>query len=360
MLDERAMVVKVSNERLNRGDIVTTVGWGLAFQSGQPDELLKAELTVSDVDRAGGLTYTKVGRTQLGIPVDTCAGDSGGPLLAWRDDAWVLYATLQGGGYNCEKDKTSGDGVWNSLVAHSSWIHDFVGRQPQLVLSSTAGAAEYEGDLLGMYQELGTSKGRPFYKQRDTVGKIDYFLYFNGACGEGYVWFAGSRLGQCSKNAYLRNPGHTKVPPARGWEFLNTDLGLWQDDDHSFGLEWGGLEPCSEVEVATGGEVARLQGQASGSYFHTGSWAEGRPVYAKTVGTPGFLRLKDSHVGWEVAPTVSGNLSWISGGRGTLSPGDPAAGGSFRYRDDRQAWAYWHEERKEWRDSKGQITIICK
>ena len=310
------------------------------------------------MQRVGGFTYTKVGRTQLGIPVDTCAGDSGGPLLAWRDGAWLLYATLQGGGYNCEKDKTSGDGVWNSLAAHSSWLHEYVGRQPRLVLSSTAGAAEYEGDLLGMYFELGTSRGRPFYKQRDTVGKIDYFLYYNGACGKKSGWFAGSRLGKCSDLAYLRNPSRTETPSAGGWEFLNTDLGLWQDDDISLGLEWGSLEPCKEVEVDAGGEVARLQGQARGSYFPTGSWAEGRPVYAKVEGTPGFLRMKDSHVGWQFAPTESGNFTWLTGERGTLSPGDPAAGGSLRV--GQEGWNYWDDAGREWKESRGQLTVNCK
>jgi len=46
-----------------------------------------------------------------------CPGDSGGPLLVWRNNRWELLATLYGGGYNCE-DNTSdrmGD-LWNSII----------------------------------------------------------------------------------------------------------------------------------------------------------------------------------------------------------------------------------------------------
>ena len=69
-LDERAQLVKVSTERLKEGDLVLTLGWGLAFQRAEPDMLLKAQLRVSEVDRTGDLTFTEVGRNKLGIPID--------------------------------------------------------------------------------------------------------------------------------------------------------------------------------------------------------------------------------------------------------------------------------------------------
>merc|ERR1712192_44636 len=71
---------------------------------------------------------TKVGRTRSGIPVDACSGDSGGPLLKWSDnfDAFVLHATLNGGGYDCVLNTTDGDGVWNSVFPHTKWIDSFV------------------------------------------------------------------------------------------------------------------------------------------------------------------------------------------------------------------------------------------
>ena len=39
-LDEKAQVVKVAKETLKVGDEVTALGWGIAFQQGQPDKLL--------------------------------------------------------------------------------------------------------------------------------------------------------------------------------------------------------------------------------------------------------------------------------------------------------------------------------
>ena len=126
-LDERAQLVKVSAERLVKGDLVLTLGWGLAFQRGRPNVLLKAQLTVSEVDRTGDLTFTEVGDNN-GIPVDPCRGDSGGPLLAKKDGVgeWLLYATLQGGGYNCQTNKTAGDGAWNSLAPHADWVQEIL------------------------------------------------------------------------------------------------------------------------------------------------------------------------------------------------------------------------------------------
>ena len=71
---------------------------------------------------------TKVGRTRLGIPVDPCEGDSGGPLLKWSEDLddFALHATLNGGGFDCVFNTTDGDGVWNSVFPHLEWINQFV------------------------------------------------------------------------------------------------------------------------------------------------------------------------------------------------------------------------------------------
>ena len=131
ILNMRVKLITVSKDRLKPRSIVTTLGWGLAFQRGQPNELLKARLNVSEVDLEGSLTYTEVGSDHLGIPVDACQGDSGGPLLAWRDDQWQVFATLQGGGYNCLTDRTRGDGVWNSLAANYEWVGDLISREAE-------------------------------------------------------------------------------------------------------------------------------------------------------------------------------------------------------------------------------------
>ena len=147
-LDEKAQVVKMANETLKVGDEVTVLGWGLAFQDIQPDKLVSARLNVSDVDLELGLTFTAVRRNEFNITVDTCAGDSGGPLLAWRENAWLLYATLQGGGYNCATDRTVGDGAWNSLAKHSDWIRDIINTAAEADIINTAGEAGLQSQSL--------------------------------------------------------------------------------------------------------------------------------------------------------------------------------------------------------------------
>ena len=126
MLDSRAQVVKLAGERLQAGDLVLHLGWGQSFQGALPNRLLKVRLRVSDVDTSGDHTFTEVGSDFLGIEVDACDGDSGGPLLHKKDGEWQLYATLQGGGYDCQDDKTIGDGLWNSLAPHNDWIRDVI------------------------------------------------------------------------------------------------------------------------------------------------------------------------------------------------------------------------------------------
>ena len=133
VLDSRAQLVRMAGERLQAGDLVLSLGWGQAFQGPRartrafPDTLLKVLLRVSEVDISGDHTFTAVGKTNnTNIPVDPCDGDSGGPLLFKKDGEWLLYATLRGGGYDCQDDKTRGDGLWNSLAPHNFWIRDVI------------------------------------------------------------------------------------------------------------------------------------------------------------------------------------------------------------------------------------------
>ena len=49
-----------------------------------------------------------------------------------------------------------------------------------IVLSSNASAAENQGDRLGEFIWVGVYEGRPFYKQRDTLGRTITWLYSEG------------------------------------------------------------------------------------------------------------------------------------------------------------------------------------
>ena len=58
-----------------------------------------------------------------------------------------------------------------------------------IVFSSNAGAAEYVGGALGEFVRTGELNGRPYYKQRDTEGKVDIFLY-SALCAVRKVYFS--------------------------------------------------------------------------------------------------------------------------------------------------------------------------
>ena len=127
-----------------------------------------------------------------------------------------------------------------------------------IVLSSTAQAAERVGNSLGEYVEAGEHGGRPYYKQRDTEGRSENFLY-----SEGGEWLVSDTLEGTS--AFLRNLQNTNKPPSTQWEYAKD--GKWNDGDTSLTLEFTTLSPiCQLVRVAGEGDVVEKQGSSLGDY----------------------------------------------------------------------------------------------
>ena len=146
----------------------------------------------------------------------------------------------------------------------------------------------------------------------------------------------------------------------------NCRLPTRQGEDTSLVLKWGALEPCSRVEVAAIGEVARIRRKELGTFTHRGDWIEGRPIYRNEVGEPRYLRLSENKPGWSVGPTPNITLSFtcnpcllgftLRGGRGTLSPGSPEAGPSVRH--GRQGW-HWKDSNGQWKETNGRLIVTC-
>ena len=114
--------------------------------------------------------------------------------------------------------------------------------------------------------------------------------------------------------------------------------------------------------MAARGEAANTRQQELGSYLPTGDWLQGRPVYSKAEGETRYLSMVEWGVGWAVTDkqvvaslASSGGRAFLASGRGTISPGDPAAGPSVR--GGWQGWSYWSDG--EWLDSRGQVTVTC-
>ena len=126
-----------------------------------------------------------------------------------------------------------------------------------LVLSSTAGAAEYQGPKLGEFVEAGEHGGRPYFRQRDTLGKAGTFLY-----NEGGNWLVSETLG--GSMAHLRNYQDTPLPPTDQWLFWDGEKR--NDGDTSLTLEFTALSPCQLVRVAGEGDVVKKQGNSLGDY----------------------------------------------------------------------------------------------
>jgi len=220
-----------------------------------------------------------------------------------------------------------------------------------IVFSSTAGAAEHQGSRLGEFVRAGEYNGRPFYKQRDTEGRENTFLF-----SEGGIWVVGQSLG--GPTAMLANVQDTDLPPRANWLYVHGTDGnrSWRNNDQTLKLEYTTLSsPCRLVRVAGSGSVLSAQWNTMGIYrLQEGRWSSGRPVYKKGSGSNTmFLLVKEGKCLWSIKDSTTSEMAYIQSGRATNSPTSSRAGGSVRY--GRANWTYVNWGR--W--NEGEISVTC-
>merc|ERR1711953_429220 len=208
---------------------------------------------------------------------------------------------------------------------------------PTIVLSSTAVAAEYWGDLLGEFMEEGTHNQRPYYKQKDTEGNNDTFLY-----SEGGEWLVSDALGKSSDESPLINQQNTTRPPMTHWKYWDGEQD--NDNDTSLTLEFTALSPCKLVKVSGRGEVVKKQPDSLGVYrLEEGRWSKGRPVFKKVSGELRFLSVAHGWISWSIRRSTSADdEAFIESGIATNSPSSPEAGHNVHYGTTR--WMYAEDE----------------
>ena len=220
-------------------------------------------------------------------------------------------------------------------------------RDDRVVFASVARAAEYQGDLLGEFQERGNYNGRTSYVQRDNVGQKDFFLYYHS---QG-VWLVGPSLGGARN--HLQNPSDSLVPPRSGWGYWGRN-GTVLDFDSTLSLQLGVLEPCQKVVVEGDKKVKLLQTRSLGTYKPMGRWSEGRPVYEREKEPHFFLLIREGLAGWTVKDSLNATGSRISAGRGTNFPG-PESGLSVRY--GQGDWKWYNALAQDW--VEGGVSVTC-
>lgn len=103
------------------GTQVYAVGWG--FTEGNffkaSDSLMQVKIHIQAFDNCG-LSYIPIfqfcaGNPQLGK--DTCNGDSGGPIMEYINNRWVLTGIVSNGDSGC-----TGRGVYTNIAFYYNWI----------------------------------------------------------------------------------------------------------------------------------------------------------------------------------------------------------------------------------------------
>ncbi len=103
------------------GDTAVITGWGLTQPDGPITNILQHAATCIKNPKACSLSNTsstmKICAGYVSPVIDTCLGDSGGPLIVKGSDGAYFLAGVTSYGWKC-----GGQGVYTRVSAYETWI----------------------------------------------------------------------------------------------------------------------------------------------------------------------------------------------------------------------------------------------
>ena len=187
-----------------------------------------------------------------------------------------------------------------------------------IVISSTGGAAQHQGGVLGQFEY---DEDKKHYSQTSTEQGHENFKAVYCYPDADDRWWVNDTPGE--KNGFLRNPSPSKSLPTSGWQYY--DGKSWPDDP-TLTISPGPLPPLArQFTVTATGAAAEKWPKYLGVFTRTQRWWNGRPVYTNTQGE--LLHHGNVDAGW----TIGDTLGWraLSGSRAHHSP------------VSEENWRYW-------------------
>ena len=200
-----------------------------------------------------------------------------------------------------------------------------------VVISSTGGAAQYVGEVLGQYEYL---EDKGYYVQTSTEQSEEEFHARYLYRDEDDYWYVYDTPGEM--RGWLQSRRPSKTLPSTGWKYSN---GESLQDDLSLTVTQGPLPPLPRqfTVTATGAEVEKWP-SFLGVFNRTQRWWYGRPVYINTEGV--LLYHTNNDHGWVIGDTFG--KRGLSGSRSHHSPASE------------DNWRYWTGS--EWKPASVTVT----
>jgi hypothetical protein len=213
-----------------------------------------------------------------------------------------------------------------SNTSHSDQNHNLAG----YLLTSSGGAAEYNGDKLGLYDEItadNAGSGRVFQQRAGA-----WFIYKKDD-----KWYCGPSVG--STTAYLYSYDLFSKPG----EWVSSDGGEWQKDPT---LHFLPLPPSScilqpSIQITSTGPALTRQPDYLGTFLIVpGVFSAGRPVWRNSKGK--VLKIRPGKTVFGVYNGIEETNLEIKSASGPACPTETKAGHSDSL--DVHAWRFWNGE----------------
>ena len=187
-----------------------------------------------------------------------------------------------------------------------------------VVISSTGGAAQYHGEVLGQFEY---DEVKRYYRQTSTEQGHEKFQAIFLYPDADDSWWINDTPGEMAGR--LLNPSPSKSLPTSGWQYDDPSMEHWQDDPN-LTISPGPLPPLARqfTVTATGAAAERFPSYL-GVFTRTERWWEGRPVY--TQGR--LLHHGPNNHGWVIGDAL-GKIA-LSGSKAHHSP------------VSEENWRYW-------------------